>query len=92
MLRKESEADGLVAVTFLLPADHPSAPISLVGDFNDWTPGLNPMKQRPDGSLSTTVTLSAGSVAHFRYLGTEGDWFDDWDADDYDEHGGLVRV
>lgn len=92
MLRKESEADGRVAITFLLPAGHPNAPISLVGDFNEWVPGRNPLIMRPDGSLSTTVVVAAGTSAHFRYLGEGGVWFDDWDADDYDEQGGIVRA
>ncbi|MCY0939711.1 hypothetical protein [Streptomyces sp. H34-S4] len=28
-------------VTFILPADTPPGPVSVVGDFNDWQPGVH---------------------------------------------------
>jgi 1,4-alpha-glucan branching enzyme len=39
--------------------------VSIVGDFNGWNPGANPMKRLPDGGWHTQVPLSHG---HHRYL------------------------
>ncbi|MGH7970797.1 MAG: isoamylase early set domain-containing protein [Limisphaerales bacterium] len=38
--------------------------VALVGDFNQWNPGANPMKQMPDRSWLLTVELKHG---HHRY-------------------------
>jgi len=38
--------------------------VSLVGDFNEWNPWANPMKQMPDGGWLLTVDLKHG---HHRY-------------------------
>ncbi|WIY82491.1 isoamylase early set domain-containing protein [Propionimicrobium sp. PCR01-08-3] len=91
MIRRQPRSDA-VAVTFILPASHPNAPVSVVGDFNEWQPSRHPMIKRPDGSLSTTILFSAGSTVHFRYLGCDGVWFDDPDADSIDNQGGFIRV
>lgn len=80
MIRKELH-DGVAAVTFILPANTPHAPVSVVGSFNDWQAYRHPMIRRPDGTLSTTVMCAPGTVLHFRYLGSDGVWFDDLDAE-----------
>ena len=54
MIRRQPRKEA-VAVTFLLPKNHPFAPVSVVGNFNQWHPLRLPMTHRPDGSLSTTV-------------------------------------
>ena len=33
-------------ITFALPSDHPAGKVSVVGNFNDWTPGAAPLKKR----------------------------------------------
>ena len=38
--------------------------VSLVGDFNQWNPASNPMKQMPDGAWLLTLELRHG---HHRY-------------------------
>ncbi|NLA29089.1 MAG: hypothetical protein GX875_05470 [Propionibacterium sp.] len=81
-----------VAVVFVLPANHPHAPVSVVGDFNEWQPFRHPMIERPDGTLSTTVLFSQGTTVRFRYLGRDGFWFDDPDADIIDSEGGIIHV
>lgn len=91
MIRRQPR-DGGVAVTFVLPADHPNAPISVVGTFNDWQPHRHPMRRWPDGSLRTTVMTHAGATLRFRYLGAHGVWFDDPDADRIDAEGGLLLL
>jgi 1,4-alpha-glucan branching enzyme len=70
-----------VKITFSLPQDqHPSGPVSVVGDFNDWTPGKHVLAKRANGTRSVAVTLPAGASFRFRYLGENGHWFDDDEA------------
>jgi len=68
---------GDVKVTFVLPKDEPAGHISVVGDFNDWTPGQHVMAKRTNGTRSISVTLPPDSRVRFRYLGENGHWFDD---------------
>ena len=69
--------DGTVRVTFTLPADEPSGPVSVVGDFNDWNPHTHPLRRRANQTRSAAVTVQAGSTLRFRYLGDGGIWFND---------------
>lgn len=39
--------------------------VSVVGDFNDWTPGVHEMKQRLDGSWHAQIELENG---HHKYM------------------------
>lgn len=81
-----------VKLTFSLPADTPAGQVSVVGDFNDWRPGSHVLVKRANGQRSAAVTVPAGSTVRFRYLATDGVWFDDPDADSVDADGGLLRV
>ena len=63
-------------VTFCLPADQPYGDVSVVGTFNDWTPGTHRLVKRSDGTRTISVTLPPGEH-RFRYLATGGVWFDD---------------
>ena len=78
-------------VTFVLPATEPAGRVSVVGDFNDWTPGAHELRKRSNGTRSVSVSVPAGSSFTFRYLGENGHWFDDPDADVH-AHGGTVTV
>ena len=49
MIRRQPRKEA-VAVTFLLPKNHPFAPVSVVGNFNQWQPHRHPMIKRPDGT------------------------------------------
>ncbi|MCU1590889.1 MAG: isoamylase [Frankiales bacterium] len=82
---------GTAKVTFSLPADFPEGPVSVLGTFNDWTPGTHELKKRAGGVRSTSVTVPAGTTLCFRYLGQGMAWFDDADASPCD-HGGSVTV
>ena len=42
LIRKQTN-DGLVTVTFILPSNVAGAPISVVGNFNDWQPYRHPL-------------------------------------------------
>ena len=81
---------GTAKVTFTLPADFPEGQVSVLGTFNDWTPGVNALQKRGE-TRSTSITVPAGSTVCFRYLGEGMNWFDDADATPC-EHGGSVSV
>ena len=80
-----------VKVTFALPQDQAEGSVSVVGDFNEWTPGRHVLAKRTNGTKSVVVTLPAGSTSRFRYLGENGHWFDDPDAD-RDGDAGVIRL
>ena len=69
-----------VKITFSLPDAHLNGPVSVVGDFNDWTPGEHVLAKRANGTRSVAITVPAGTSFRFRYLGENGHWFDDDEA------------
>ncbi|WP_079407398.1 isoamylase early set domain-containing protein [Streptomyces sp. 3211] len=71
-------------VTFVLPADAPPGPVSVVGDFNDWQPGVHPLTPRKDGRRAVSVDLPSKSTYAFRYLAAGDYWFNDDTAGDHD--------
>ncbi|MBB3724461.1 isoamylase early set domain-containing protein [Nonomuraea dietziae] len=89
--RSEPDKQGLVALTFSLPGEV-SGPVSVVGDFNDWDPHAHPMTVGQDGRHTVTVQVPQGLSLAFRYLREGGIWFDDPQADQYDERGGIVHI
>ncbi len=76
-------------VTFSLPAGEPAGDVSVVGTFNDWTPGRHQLLPRRNGTRSVSVTLPPGEH-RFRYLATGGVWFDDHTADTVDHSAGVI--
>lgn len=72
-------------LTFSLPLDHPAGTVSVVGNFNDWTPGVHKLVKRSNATMSVSVTVPADYIANFRYLGDNGQWFDEPEADRIDE-------
>jgi hypothetical protein len=88
-IHRSTGAEGLT-VTFVLPGDAPEVPVSVVGSFNDWTPGAHPLTADPDGGHSVTVVVPSGSAVHFRYLGADGLWFDDPEADEVTAEGSVL--
>jgi 1,4-alpha-glucan branching enzyme len=55
--------------------------VAVLGDFNEWNPGANPLKRRKDGTFSTTLSLKAGNDYRFRYLLDGKRWENDQEAD-----------
>ena len=65
--------------------------VSVVGSFNDWTPGRHELRPHGDQSTrSVEVNVPRGSTVHFRYLGHGDHWFDDADADSIDQDGSSL--
>jgi 1,4-alpha-glucan branching enzyme len=77
-------------VTFVLPQDEPSGKVSVVGDFNDWTPGVHTLVRRSNGTRSVKVAVPAGVAYRFRYLAEGGHWFDDPQVEHRDSQDGVV--
>ncbi|WP_443217765.1 isoamylase early set domain-containing protein [Saccharothrix sp. CCNWYY140] len=76
-------------MTFSLPANAPDGPVSVVGSFNNWTPGIHELVPRRDGTRSVTVILPPGTH-RFRYLGEGGHWFDDDHAQQVDGDSAIT--
>lgn len=91
MIRRQTKGDH-TRLTFALPHQPEQGAVSVVGDFNDWTPGLHALVKRSNGTRSVVVAVPRGTAHRFRYLAEGGHWFDDVDADEHDDHGGLVRA
>ncbi|MBN1261269.1 MAG: isoamylase early set domain-containing protein [Anaerolineae bacterium] len=93
MIRRDNvKGSDKLKVTFILGEDSPAA--SVVGDFNNWDPLVNPMKRRSNQKFSTSVILEPGKRYVFRYLAEGGGWFNDEDADaqEPNEFGGHNSV
>ena len=91
MLRRSPLFGHKSRVTFSLPLNEPPGVVSVVGDFNEWTPGRHELVQRRNGARSVSIVLEPG-VHRFRYLATGGVWFDDEGAEHTDERGCLIKV
>jgi hypothetical protein len=91
MIKRSKLFGNKTRVTFCLPADQPAGPVSVVGSFNDWEPGLHELKTRRDGTRTISVRLDPGRYA-FRYLGTGGVWLDDEHADGFGPEGCELRL
>lgn len=84
MLKKSySKTKRSCRVTFEMPQQATAKNVALCGEFNNWDPSANPMKQRKDGRFSTTVSMTAGRSYRFKYLVDNQRWENDWAADSY---------
>jgi hypothetical protein len=91
MIKRSRLFGAKTRITFSLPADQPTGDVSVVGTFNDWTPGQHRLVPRRNGTRSVSVTLPPGEH-RFRYLASDGVWFDDQTADRIDEQAGIIRL
>lgn len=89
---KKSRSAATCTLTFALPSSAVDGTVSVVGTFNDWTPGAHPLRRRSNGTASTSVKVPVGTTVRFRYLGENGLWFDDADADEITVDGSVVLV
>ena len=83
---------GSTRIQFILPDDVHDGPVSVVGTFNDWTPGVHKLVRRSNGTRSVSVEIPAGEEVRFRYLGSGGVWFDDDDAQLLEGQSALVNA
>lgn len=89
MLQRTRAADvGQRILTFSLPLEW-AGRASVVGNFNDWTPGVLPLEAVGD-TAEASVMLPENYNAVFRYLGDGDHWFDEPQADFIDGGGSVV--
>ncbi len=86
MIRKKKLDNGEVAITFILPEARTYGAISVVGDFNEWNPGMHEFKKQPDNTYSISVTLPADQTYCFRYLAEGGRWLNEDASDGYESN------
>jgi hypothetical protein len=79
-------------VVFLLESDAVVGEVSVVGSFNGWTAGADPLVLQDDGTLMATVVVDVDHDVHFRYLAQDGVWFDDPDADEVTPAGAVIYL
>ena len=81
----------LLKVRFSIDGETPPGPVSVVGNFNEWLPGLDEPVLDVDGQRSVTVGVPYGERLVFRYLAAGGGWFDEPGADEVTEEGSVVH-
>jgi hypothetical protein len=91
MIKRSRLFGAKTRVTFTLPSDEPVGEVSVVGTFNDWTPGLHPLVARRNGTRSVSVVLPPGEH-RFRYLATGDVWLDDQTADRVEDNASVIEV
>lgn len=79
-------------VVFLLESDAVVGEVSVVGSFNGWTAGADPLVLQDDGTLMATIVVDVDHDVHFRYLAQDGVWFDDPDADEVTPAGAVIYL
>jgi 1,4-alpha-glucan branching enzyme len=87
MLKFDSGHADSVRVTFVLRPNLPSGRVSVVGDFNEWRPGVHELRPRSNGTRSVSVTVPAGAQVRFRYLGENGLWCNETEHPDVRQIG-----
>jgi len=91
MLRRSLLRIGKTRIAFSLPANELAGVVSVVGDFNEWSPGRHALMRRSGGTRSVSADLAPGTHL-FRYLATGGVWFDEPVADQIGDAGSVIEV
>lgn len=85
-MRKDPVANSTkISVTFEMPADIQAETLAVLGDFNGWDEEAF-MKRRKDGTWAKTIRMAPGTY-RFRYLASDGAWYNDPAADGYEPSG-----
>jgi hypothetical protein len=83
-------APGKVRVTFRLDDAVVTGPTSVVGNFNDWSPGRHRFLYRGRGIHAAVVLVPEGDVLRLRYLGPDGYWHNPANVPDVDGEDTIV--
>lgn len=82
MIRKKPiKNSDKVSVVFEMDGLDTAGSVEVVGDFNAWKPGKNPMKKRKDGAWSTAIRLPRDGRFEYRFLVDGKEWMPDEQAD-----------
>jgi len=87
--KKSIKARAATRVRFRISQEQSNnnAAIYVAGTFNNWDEYSLPMKKQKDGSFMLEIELPAGEKHLFRYVGADGLWFNDPEADAYEPSG-----
>jgi 1,4-alpha-glucan branching enzyme len=85
MIKQAPLGSDEVKVTFAVPST--VGKVSVIGDFNGWSPLATPMRPRSNGTRSAAIVLPAGHIFRFRYLAEGGRFFDDDGCDAREPNG-----
>ena len=91
-IRIQQQDPAAAKIQFVLPDDVHDGAVSVVGSFNDWSPGVHRLVRRSNGTRSVSVAVPRGQEVRFRYLGNGGVWFDDPDAHEITCDGSVFRL
>jgi len=75
----------LCKVTFSMSKEkfNQAEDIKLIGEFNQWDIGCQPMKKQKNGKFSQTVDLEPGKEYQYRLLINGNEWLNDPEAEKY---------
>ena len=94
--KKYLKARPACKVTFFLPkgAAPDAETVSILGDFNNWSPDAHPLRRLEDGDFTITLELETGRSYRFRYVIDGWKYENDWFADRYEPnpYGGEDSV
>ncbi len=90
MAIKIQQDGSMTKIQFVLPDDIHNGPVSAVGTFNDWRPGVHRLIRRSNGTRSVKIAVPRGQEVRFRYLGEGGVWFDDPEAPEISLEGSVL--
>jgi 1,4-alpha-glucan branching enzyme len=85
MIKRATLGRDEVKITFAVSST--VGKVSVVGDFNGWSPLATPLKSRSNGTRSAAIVLPAGHTYRFRYLAEGGRFFDDDGCDAREPNG-----
>ena len=61
--------------------------VCVAGDFNSWDVNAGELNKLKDGSFSQSLELESGKSYQFRYVADGNIWFNDEEADSYQDSG-----
>jgi 1,4-alpha-glucan branching enzyme len=86
-------------VSFRLDAAEASGAkqVQLLGDFNNWDKGVEPMTALKSNDFTATLELETGKEYQFRYFVDGSEWKNDSDADylvanSFGEQNGVIST
>lgn len=85
--REESKKGDAVKVTFVQATNGAKSNVAVVGDFNGWNPAQGKMVKRSNGTATYSIKLEPGKSYRFRYMKSDGSWYNDEAADAYAPNG-----
>ncbi len=75
--KSTARENGMVRVTFRMPAVDDCERLYLVGWFSEWDESVYPMEREAGGDWAITLELEAGCTYEYRFRTLDGRWLND---------------